>query len=522
MRVREYIAHSPTMSLREYLLLDEKTAIEFDFLTQGEEADRTPLTKEIYKAIFPWYDESKHAGDTLNTYRIAVKHFYGQYYGYLNRATQLEIVDTIKRYTPHSKNHIFEFDVITDSGFSYKQLSNNYQLGNFGIWRSRGGINPKRASEPYYDYFDRMFERIYHFYDDNLTSEDELDRAIINQSEYFHQFEDASDFVYQNYLQDFFVVDEEDDALVLAQLSEVDTFGDYVQMVTAIVEKRGRTIYKVMQHAFLEEKQIMSDKENDLEYLSGVSGVISQIEEVLQEHQQQYQTLLKMYPIKDYLNWKWYIPAIIVPILPGSWLHTTIMEFIYSIPGVGYLLFYILQFPLAILILLGPVAFLVFKTYTTWKYNRRATNEFEIADKQLDEERQRELNVVYSSEQYQRYAVGFPDEFFDSDDVATLYQLLSLGRADNLKEAFSILEKRKHHERLEQHAADQGMIAEQQLHEQREFHEQQMYALQQVENERYNQQQRVLVDEEKHRLKEEEFYQDVKERLPEKKKDSWW
>ena len=96
------------ITLDDFLALDEEQAVKFDFLTQGEEADRAALTNSIYHKLFPWFDEQIHAGDTLNTYRIAVKKYYGKYYRFLDRKKQLEIIAIIKKYTPHNDDQIFE------------------------------------------------------------------------------------------------------------------------------------------------------------------------------------------------------------------------------------------------------------------------------------------------------------------------------------------------------------------------------------------------------------------------------
>jgi len=105
MKLEDYV-HSQTKTLEDFLELSEEQAISFDFLTQGEEPDRAVLTNEIYHEVFPWFDENVHAGDTLNTYRIAVKKFYGSYYRFLKRDQQLKIINIIKNNTNFSANHL--------------------------------------------------------------------------------------------------------------------------------------------------------------------------------------------------------------------------------------------------------------------------------------------------------------------------------------------------------------------------------------------------------------------------------
>ncbi|XHW47071.1 hypothetical protein ABVB09_05175 [Streptococcus dysgalactiae subsp. equisimilis] len=54
----------PFKSLQEYIS-DKDRAVKFSFLLQGDEPDRSELTKLIYSEIFEWYNENEHSGDTL-------------------------------------------------------------------------------------------------------------------------------------------------------------------------------------------------------------------------------------------------------------------------------------------------------------------------------------------------------------------------------------------------------------------------------------------------------------------------
>ncbi|HEO7148460.1 TPA: hypothetical protein VBD92_002050, partial [Streptococcus agalactiae] len=67
----------PFKSLQEYIS-DKDRAVKFSFLLQGDEPDRSELTKLIYSEIFEWYNENEHSGDTLITYRTAI---FRKYYG---------------------------------------------------------------------------------------------------------------------------------------------------------------------------------------------------------------------------------------------------------------------------------------------------------------------------------------------------------------------------------------------------------------------------------------------------------
>ena len=96
MNVKEYIDSKEQVTLDKFLEFDKVDTVTFDFLSQGGEADRTKLIQEIYHKIFPWYDENKQAGDTLNTYRTAIKKFYGKPYPSLDRKTQQKILSIIE------------------------------------------------------------------------------------------------------------------------------------------------------------------------------------------------------------------------------------------------------------------------------------------------------------------------------------------------------------------------------------------------------------------------------------------
>ena len=56
MKLKDYSGINK-ITLEDFLSLNEEQAVRFDFLTQGEEADRTELTNSIYHKLFPWFDE---------------------------------------------------------------------------------------------------------------------------------------------------------------------------------------------------------------------------------------------------------------------------------------------------------------------------------------------------------------------------------------------------------------------------------------------------------------------------------
>lgn len=146
LRLEEFQTY-PFQNIDDYIT-DVNRATKFSFLFQGDEPDRSELTKQIYSEIFDWYDDKKHSGDTLITYRTAIfRNFYKKSYKYLPREQQERILNVTKFATEYDNDFPFEFEVET-GGQRVKQICNNYQLGNFGIF-PKGKINPTRAQSPY-------------------------------------------------------------------------------------------------------------------------------------------------------------------------------------------------------------------------------------------------------------------------------------------------------------------------------------------------------------------------------------
>lgn len=244
-----HYAYDKAIRLEDFLKMDELQATRFDFLTQGGESDRCPLINEIYQQVFPWYDKKVDAGDTLNTYRLAIQQYYGHRYRNLDRASQIEIVGIIRQYTPHSESQIFEYEQIDKYGKPYYQVCNNYQLGNFGILPVHGGINPKRSVPPYLDFFDHYLEKVAAFYAGKL-GDDRLSVAIRKQSAYFEQFGAFDQFVEKNILMDFFEDHQDEQNCPYYQpirLSGLQSFKDYVRASSRIITHRSQRIWHELQ-----------------------------------------------------------------------------------------------------------------------------------------------------------------------------------------------------------------------------------------------------------------------------------
>lgn len=240
----------PFKSLQEYIS-DKDRAVKFSFLLQGDEPDRSELTKLIYSEIFEWYKENEHSGDTLITYRTAIfRKYYGKSYRNLSRDKQNEILDIIKSYTHCDEDFPFEFELEYKEKTVY-QICNNYQIGNFGIF-PKGRINPKRAQSPYNDYFDLTLSVIWELYDGTLTPDDEFKKAILDEKEYFNQFEDFETFLSENFLTVFF-----DDEGYLIRLSEIDSFEEYVRMSNQIIYTRGIAILNYLQSRYTNNNNLI-------------------------------------------------------------------------------------------------------------------------------------------------------------------------------------------------------------------------------------------------------------------------
>lgn len=244
MKLKKYLQF-PQCSLNEFLALPKKEALCFDFLTQGEEADRTKLTNEIYCRLFSWFDKQTMAGDTLITYRIPIKQFYGKYYRYLERKKQLEILQVIEKFTPHSEQQIFEFETTDENGQPYMQLCNNYHLGNFGILPKHNGINPKRAVGPYFDYFDRFIKVLDDFYNQSMIADDQLKKAIFQQKAYFNKFGSLRNFISANYL-NVFIDSSYSQKLIVKNLAGCSSFEEYVALATKIIDQRGKQLWAAL------------------------------------------------------------------------------------------------------------------------------------------------------------------------------------------------------------------------------------------------------------------------------------
>lgn len=482
MKLKEYSGRN-LLTLDEFLSLDKEEAVRFDFLTQGEEADRSELANSIYQELFPWFDRNTHAGDTLNTYHIAVKKYYGEYYRFLNREVQLKILKIIKKYTFHDETQIFEFEETDKDGNTYYQLCNNYQLGNLGILPINGGINPKRAQAPYFDFFDNFLNTLSNFYNNSLDKDNELEKAIYCQSSYFNQFDNNENFFNLNYLFSF-VEDINQDTYYLKQLSSCQTFEEYVALATDVVKERSEELFNAL-HGETNETDLSQRIKNNSQLLAKKYSIDSStatqlakslklikiryerdkvgdeykraIDSVRQDYNSKI-TQVKGNNLRQKYSWmKWWY-----------WL-------------ILYFLIYILRIMNPInftLIRLLRIAFwtaLVAKVIYDISFKGKKRDFEKNKETELDELRKekwqdcevlrrkrltkRKIFDIKHKKVYQLRGI-FPSDYVSDENIIELCNYITDKRANNFKEAYELLDKRKHRQRLEYEAERTRKAAE--------------------------------------------------------------
>lgn len=510
MELTSYV-QSDLMTLDQYLQLSEDEAVQFDFLTQGTEPDRCDLINEIYHHLFPWFDSKKHAGDTLNTYRIAVKHYYGNYYRFLDRHTQLQIVKIIEANTPHQKGQIFEFKAVDGKGQSYYQLCNNYQLGNFGILPIRDGVNPKRAKyEPYLDYFDQLLFVLDELFESKIKPTDPLKKALIDQKDYFLQFGSLSDFFTKNILWDFLTSVEEDDDSFYSQkdLSGQESFEDYVKMVTQIVHNRGLVMWSILNggqyltEPYEDENQSLQagrDKSGNIEqeldeistafasdykvdrrtsdkvaqlsvfhrYLVGVGNInneyIDKVNKLTDKYDQKFEVLSKKTITKrfDWIQWWYWVVFFFASAIIFAFVGDHIQRTYWATPKLmGYQRIFDAVHTIIRLLFWGG---LLSKIVYDIKFHRKS-EDFE-SQKEEDlkklkdqyEQNEKELTNKYADKlsQYEEEHADYksvgsflPEKYQNPNDVMVLYNNFIEGRATTLPGSYEVLENIRHREQV--------------------------------------------------------------------------
>lgn len=519
MNLNKYSSETQRLTIEEFLELPQDKAIQYDFLRQGDEPDRSSLINEIYHLIFPWYDETKHAGDTLNTYRLAVMKYYGKSYRFLDRATQLKIIDIIATYTPHNENYLFEFEEIDKNGNKYYQLCNNYQLGNFGILPKRYGINPKRAQKPYSDFLDEFVLVIFDFFtNQDFLADDSLKKSVQMQEEYFNNFSDFKNFVDSNFLLDSLLTltEEGSEEYEIYRLSTSKSFEEYVKVATRIIEVRGSLIWK-----------FLHPNDSDLEVSVSSYDYESRLEQIKLSFEQQYSVdadtalnIAKMQLLREYLNdeksiiqqrdtdlstnsaqlarvidieehksiskersWKKWLSWIALGIL-GITLYRAKNYHATHYENVNHLLiatkhwvtvYYLYNFLVWVFWIVVILALIYHHILTKKEQHRYQLFQEEKQDKINDlqknfENEQEKIRNYYNRslkthEQKNNEILNFrnimPPEYANSSSISAIIELILRGRADNIKESYAVMDNLIHQRNMESAANQSAYYARQ-------------------------------------------------------------
>jgi len=212
-----------------------------DFYNPTRDTDSSDEVVILYRSQFPYLYRAvdckelktsdgsavELGGDTLITYKCAIRKIYGKYFPYLDPLTQDDIRLTVKTFSETSEKRIQYWDDETQS------IINNHQLGNMMPFPSgRPSVNSLRASAPHYDYFDRLLSEVQSYYASSGTFHPTsgLQRAIGYQRGYFDFFRTYNNFIEDNLLQDF----------VGKDLWAITNFRDYVELANQIIDSRGK------------------------------------------------------------------------------------------------------------------------------------------------------------------------------------------------------------------------------------------------------------------------------------------
>lgn len=516
MFLKDYVCIHEKISIEDLMSFQKEKIIRYDFLKQGEEPDRCSLINEIYEKIFPNFNKEIHAGDTINTYRIAIKKFYGNYYRFLNRELQSEIIAIIKKYTPHDNDQIFEFEAIDKNGKAYYQVCNNYQLGNFIIFPTKNGINPKRSKAPYLDFFDNFLNVIWDYYEENeiFVQDDEIKTAITSQSDYFAQFDDFTDYVDCNFLRDFFIMGG-DGNFSIVDLNNSNSFEEYVSKITKIIAKRGETIWKELNkisdfqknnngkelHEIIAQKSAeykikykIDDKTADklaelveIEiFFNTRNSIINKKTIKIDEIEQKYSSEVSDVQNTNYINkkfeWlKWWIWPILF--IGWGWFYNIYsnhlgllhyskkIEFKTNLLHFSSNLFYLFFW----ILLISIITYRINYNKKIGDFEQDRIKQIESIKKRLDNKIEN-ISKIYN-EKIELFDIqntkiielfhSFPENYQNEYDISSLIFYIKNGRADNLKEAYEVLENEKHRQRLELEAERQTWVAEETAREQR-------------------------------------------------------
>jgi hypothetical protein len=209
-----------------------------DFFDPVRDADSSPRVLKINRHQFPdLYQATDRGeirtadgrpvilgGDTLITYRSAVRKIYGKYFGDLDSRTQKEILSALETYSCTSHKQILFSDG--------RGVINNHQIGNMMPFPSSiPSMNRLRAGK-LYDYFDRFLQEVENYYGNptGYRPSSTLQAAIHYQHGYFDFFKTYDQYIEDNLLQDF----------VSKDLWAITDFREYLQVANDIIDRRGK------------------------------------------------------------------------------------------------------------------------------------------------------------------------------------------------------------------------------------------------------------------------------------------
>lgn len=252
-------------SINDLLNLNEKQAVSYNFASEGEEADRSVLAKKVYNSLFWFYDNKEFyrqafewfgrkkgyedlTGDTAITWRtVIMKKYYKRAYRNLTEEQHDEIKSILKKYSQFDGP--VEFVDKDTEGKDFMQLSNYYVLGNLVLNPTWGGINPKRAAylNDCYDDFLNLVKKFYEESNKNSFNNDGLELAILEQKDYFGMFKTFNNFIDSNLLQDFTDGYDDQGNYNIKDLSDAETFEDYVKASVSVINARSKRMWDKLQ-----------------------------------------------------------------------------------------------------------------------------------------------------------------------------------------------------------------------------------------------------------------------------------
>ncbi|HYP67785.1 MAG TPA: hypothetical protein VEP67_05965 [Thiobacillaceae bacterium] len=250
--------------------MDAMTALPYvDFFDPTRDTDSSPQIVQVFRMQFPGLYRAAErgklktstgsavqlGGDTLITYRSAIRKIYGKNFRSLDASTQRDIRSALDKYSNTAEKRIQSWDGSV--------VINNHQIGNMmpfpsgvpslnSLRADMGNIPAAKKYEYYrdlrqkffggnegkplvtemlHDYFDRFLAEVKKYYAElaEFRPRSELQVAIYFYRGYFDFFQTYDKFVADNLLQDF----------VGKDLWSITDFREYLQVANEIIDSRG-------------------------------------------------------------------------------------------------------------------------------------------------------------------------------------------------------------------------------------------------------------------------------------------